>query len=86
MTVQLDRLTIAVFNVRGRIFAVDGACIRCASLLGSGTVDGQEVICPGCGWRYDVTTGHLPAIPKLRIDTFDVEVVGSRVMIRNPFA
>ena len=84
MTVQLDDLTIALFNVRGRIFAIDAPCIRCSSLLSVGSVEGYEVVCAGCGWRYNVTTGRLPAVPKLRVDTFEVEVIGSRVMVRNP--
>jgi nitrite reductase/ring-hydroxylating ferredoxin subunit len=85
LNVKLGEYDVAVFNVNGNIFAVDGACIRCASLLALGTVEGVEVVCPGCGWRYDVTTGRLPAIPQLRIDTFAVEVVGSSVMVWNPF-
>jgi nitrite reductase/ring-hydroxylating ferredoxin subunit len=86
LTVKIDALTLALFNLGGRIVAVDGACIRCASLLASGTVTDNEVICAGCGWRYDVTTGRMATVPKLRIDTFEVKVVGARVMIRNPYA
>ena len=86
LTVQVDEFAIALFNIDGRILAVDAACIRCASLLASGRHEGHDVICAGCGWRYDLTTGRLPAIPKLRIDTFEVEFIGSRVLIRKPGA
>jgi 3-phenylpropionate/trans-cinnamate dioxygenase ferredoxin subunit len=85
LSVALGRCTIAVFNVRGRIFAIDGACIRCASLLASGVVEGGEVACRSCGWRYDVRTGRLPGVPRLRIETFNVELAESRVMVWNPF-
>jgi hypothetical protein len=30
-------------------------------------------------------TGRLPAIPKLGVDTFEVVLIGDRVMVRNPF-
>jgi nitrite reductase/ring-hydroxylating ferredoxin subunit len=86
LSVKLDDLTLAVFSLNGRLFAIDGACIRCASPLASGKVHGDEVACDTCGWRYDVTTGRMPEIPKLRIDTFRVERVGSRIMVWNPFA
>ena len=85
ITVQLGDLPVALFNVNGRMLAIDGACIRCSAMLGSGRVEGHEVICPGCGWRYDLATGHLREVPKLRLDTYEVEVVGPRVMIRDPF-
>ena len=86
LTVRVNDQTRALFNVGGRIVAVDGACIRCASLLARGIVVGNEVTCDGCGWQYDVTTGRMPAIPKLRIDTFEVEVIGTRVMVRDSCA
>jgi nitrite reductase/ring-hydroxylating ferredoxin subunit len=85
ITVQLGDLAIAVFNLKGRMLAIDGACIRCGSMLGSGLVEGHEVICRGCGWRYDLATGQLREVPKLRLDTYEVEVIGLRVMIRSPF-
>jgi nitrite reductase/ring-hydroxylating ferredoxin subunit len=86
LTVRLQDFNVALFMVQGEILAVDGDCIRCASLLTRGIVDGAHVTCSTCGWRYDLRTGGLPGIPKLRLDTFAVEVVDSRVMVRNPFA
>ena len=85
LNVRLDARNVALFNVDGDFFAVEGECIRCASLLASGTVAGVEVACPACGWRYDVTTGRLPEIPKLHVDTFVVEVIGSRILVCNPY-
>jgi nitrite reductase/ring-hydroxylating ferredoxin subunit len=86
LTIELTRCAIALFNARGRICAIDAACIRCASLLAAGDVRGDVVACPGCGWQYDVTTGRLPAIPRLCVDTYEVKMVGSRVMVCDPFA
>ena len=86
LTVCLGAATIALFNMDGRIVAIEGVCLRCASLLANGTVQAREVACAGCGWRYDITTGRLPAIPKLNVDTFEVVVVGTQVMVRDPFA
>lgn len=86
LTIELARCAIALFNVRGSIFAIDAACIRCASPLAAGDLRGDLVACAKCGWQYDVTTGRLPAIPKLCVDTFEVKIVGSRVTVRDPFA
>ncbi len=72
---------IALFNSDGRIFAVDDACVRCGSSLAAGTLIETQVRCSGCDWRYDIMTGCVNGIPALKIDTFAVRVVDSRVMI-----
>lgn len=72
---------IALFNADGQIFAVDDACVRCGSSLAAGTLQGTEVCCSGCDWRYDITNGCVNGIPALKIDTFAVRVVDSRVMV-----
>jgi len=72
---------IALFNAEGRIFAVDDTCVRCGSSLAAGTLTGTQICCPGCDWRYDVETGCVNGIPALKIDTFAVRVVDSRVMV-----
>ena len=56
------------------------------TLLVAGGFDGQEVTCAGCGWRYAVTTGRVSSLPQLRIETYEVTLVGDRVAVWVPFA
>jgi nitrite reductase/ring-hydroxylating ferredoxin subunit len=42
---------------------------------------GANVACSGCDWEYDVRTGAVSGVPALRIDTFEVTVVDSVVML-----
>jgi 3-phenylpropionate/trans-cinnamate dioxygenase ferredoxin subunit len=79
--VTVGDCAVALFNVDGRMFAVEDTCVRCGSSLASGTLHGDEVTCPGCDWRYDVTTGCVMGVPALCIDTFKVEIVDSTVMV-----
>jgi nitrite reductase/ring-hydroxylating ferredoxin subunit len=72
---------VALFNVDGRMFAVEDTCVHCGASLASGTLDGHDVTCPGCSWHYDVRTGCVMGVPALCIDTFKVEIVDSRVMV-----
>ena len=72
---------IAVFNVDGRLFALDDACIRCGSSLAIGLIAGTSVECSGCGWHYDVTNGAVEGIPGLQCDTFEVAIVDTHVLI-----
>jgi nitrite reductase/ring-hydroxylating ferredoxin subunit len=73
---------VALFLVDGFVFAVDDSCIRCGSSLAAGNLYRTRVTC-GCGWQYDVATGCLNGIPALRIDTFEVRVLDSHVMVAN---
>jgi nitrite reductase/ring-hydroxylating ferredoxin subunit len=73
--------TIALFNLGGRIFALDDPCVRCGRSLAEGTLRGNEVSCPGCDWRYDVTNGCVNGIPALRTETFEVTVVDACIML-----
>lgn len=51
---------VAVFNVDGERFAIDGECPHQGAPLGTGTLSGAVVTCPGHGLRYDGTTGLNP--------------------------
>lgn len=78
VTVAADR--IALFNMGGHLYAVDDCCARCGSSLAEGTLDGTTVSCK-CGWKYEVTTGCVNGIPALQVDTFEVKIDRSRVML-----
>ena len=62
-------MAVALFNVGGEMFAIDDACIRCASSLAAGVLYATEIRCRRCGWRYDVATGCVVGMPALRIQT-----------------
>lgn len=72
---------VALFDIGGRLFAIEDLCVRCGTSLADGTLEGTVVACRGCDWRYDVTTGCVNDIPALRIDTFEAKVVDSRILI-----
>jgi len=84
LAVPIANGVVALFNVNGRIFAVDDSCVRCGSSLAAGTLRGVDVTCSGCDWQYDVTTGCVNGIPALQIDTFEVKAVDSRIMVASP--
>ncbi len=58
--VVADRV-VALYNVDGEFFALDGVCPHQGGPLGKGTLGGCIVTCPWHGWQFDVATGrHLP--------------------------
>ena len=80
----IGSVQIAIFNVDGRIFAIDDWCLRCGSSLASGTLRGAMVRCVDCGWQYDVQTGSVNGVPALRIDTFSAKVLRCDVVVEIP--
>lgn len=48
---------IAVFNLDGRVVAVDNACPHKGGPLCDGIVSGSTVVCPLHGQRFDLETG-----------------------------
>ena len=67
-------LTVVVCSVRGTLYAYRDGCAACGSSLGEGTLDREELACPGCGTRYNVRLAgrglddpvlHLDPLPLL---------------------
>ena len=79
--VQLEGHPVALFNAGGKVRAVDDSCVRCGTSLAAGSLAGDDLRCPGCGWHYDVATGCVAGVPGLCIDTFAVSVADSDVML-----
>lgn len=63
---------IAIFEVGGRVCAVEDGCLRCGASLTTGTLAGTVVTCSVCGWQYDVASGGLVGLSALRLPTCKV--------------
>jgi nitrite reductase/ring-hydroxylating ferredoxin subunit len=77
----LEFAEVLLVNVNWQIFALDNHCLCCASSLHGGALRGFDLTCPACGWHYNVATGEVIGLPKLRLDSFLVRVRGSAVEI-----
>jgi len=49
---------VALFNVDGRIFAINHVCPHRGGPLAEGRLTGTVVACPWHGWTFDVRTGQ----------------------------
>jgi nitrite reductase/ring-hydroxylating ferredoxin subunit len=65
---------LAVFNVEGRFYAIDNACMHRGGPLGEGELTGTVVTCPWHAWRWDVTTGANVNNPAVRMAAVPVTV------------
>src|SRR5215203_6545166 len=79
--VDVDGVSIALFNLSGRIHALSDFCIRCGGSLASGIVVDTHVGCRQCSWRYDIVSGRVIELPALATDRFEVKVDGGHVLV-----
>jgi len=75
-----DRI-VALFNVDGKFYALDGICPHQGGPLGKGFLDGCIVTCPWHGFQFDVTTGQHQTSRSLVHPTFPVKVEDGGVWV-----
>lgn len=75
---------IALFNVDGTFYALDGVCPHAGGPLGEGELRGNVVTCPWHGWQFDVTSGQHCLNATLRQPSFPVVVRGDDVFVELP--
>jgi nitrite reductase (NADH) small subunit len=75
-----DRI-IALYNVDGTFYALDGVCPHQGGPLGKGALTGCIVTCPWHGWQFDVSTGQHQLNAKYFHPRFEVRVEGDDVLV-----
>lgn len=70
--VKMDGLDLAVFRRGGCLFALQNACPHEGAALAEGEVDGDYVVCPGHGFRFNLRTGACATAPDLHARTYPV--------------
>jgi nitrite reductase/ring-hydroxylating ferredoxin subunit len=79
--VTVQGRVLAIYQVRGQFYALDGICPHAGGPLGEGDLDGCVVTCPWHGWQFDVTTGEHCLNRRLRQRTFPVRIVEGQVEV-----
>jgi 3-phenylpropionate/trans-cinnamate dioxygenase ferredoxin subunit len=86
---QAENKKILVANIAGKFYALDNRCTHAGGDLSKGKLEGQIVVCPRHGSRFDVTTGVCIQGPKVGIfspaikneKVYVVRVEGSSVKV-----
>ena len=68
----VNGVEVAVFRRGDRLWALANACPHAGGSLAGGELDGDEVVCPLHGYRFDVRTGACSTDPALRARVFPV--------------
>jgi ferredoxin-nitrite reductase len=72
---------IAVFKKDGRLCAIQNICPHEGGQLAQGRIEGNTVVCPLHGYKFDLHSGACSDQPKLRAKIFDVVEEAGRVKL-----
>jgi len=75
---------VALFNVDGQFYALDGICPHQGGPLGKGELSGCVVTCPWHGFQFDVRDGQHQSSRQLRQPVFDVKVEDGDIYVDVP--
>ena len=81
MAVIIAGKSVALFNVDGKIYAIDDTCPHAGSSLGNGKIDGRIVTCRSHGMKIDVITGCFPASEGFAVASYPVIVLAGKIMV-----
>ena len=81
MTVSVNGVEIALYNVGGKIYATDNTCVHQGGPLGEGVLVGEIVSCPWHMWEYNVRTGENVGNSSIKLTTYPVEIEGDDIKV-----
>lgn len=83
--VEIDNLPIVVFRVGGDLYAIADVCSHDDGPLGDGELEGNEIVCPRHGARFDIRNGKALSLPALvNIPAYPVRVVDQQIEVGLP--
>lgn len=82
--VEPNGLSIGVFHHHGAWYGVRNHCLHRGGPVATGTLEGDELVCPWHGYRYNVTNGCLIADPNARLDMYVVSLRDGNVYLSLP--
>jgi 3-phenylpropionate/trans-cinnamate dioxygenase ferredoxin subunit len=81
MVVEYDYDDVGLFHLDGQIYAISDVCTHDDGPLVEGKLDGQWIVCPRHGARFNVKTGQqtLPAFAP--VPRYQVKIEGDDILI-----
>jgi len=83
--IEIGGKSIVLFKIAGEYFAIGDICSHDNGPVGDGEIEGNEIICPRHGGRFDIHTGKATSLPALvDIPAYPVRVNNDKVEIGIP--
>jgi 3-phenylpropionate/trans-cinnamate dioxygenase ferredoxin component len=82
---EVEARSIMIFRLAGKLFAIADVCSHDNGPVGDGEIEGNEIICPRHGARFDIRTGKATSLPAMvDIPAYPLRVVGGMIEIGIP--
>jgi 3-phenylpropionate/trans-cinnamate dioxygenase ferredoxin subunit len=82
--VDVDGAQVAVFNLQGRLYAIEDVCTHDGGILTGGPIEDDQIVCPRHGARFSIRTGEALSPPAFEpTATFPVRVEDGIVQVRD---
>lgn len=81
----IDEAQIIIFNLAGELFAIGDLCSHDGNVLDDAPIEGQEVVCPRHGARFNIRNGKAVALPAvLDIPAYPVRIRERQIEVGIP--
>lgn len=81
--VDIDGLSILIFNLDHHLYAIENRCSHDDSFLDEGEIEADEIICPWHGARFCIKTGEVTEPPAYEdIQTYPVRLNDGMVQLK----
>jgi 3-phenylpropionate/trans-cinnamate dioxygenase ferredoxin subunit len=81
MLVEYDDDEVGLFNIDGEFYAISDVCTHDNGPLVEGNLDGEWIICPRHGARFNVKTGQQTMPAFAPVPLYDVKIEGDDILI-----
>ncbi len=82
--VEVDGTLVVVINLDGEYYAIEDVCTHDGGPLGEGRLEGDQIICPRHGARFDVRSGDALTLPAFEpVPTYEVRVEGEDILVES---
>ena len=78
----IDDVEVALFKVKGKIYALSNICPhQHTTLIYDGFIEEGCVVCPVHGWTFSLETGKTPS-ENSGLDRYDVRIIDNQVYVK----
>ena len=81
MLVEYDDEDVGIFNIAGEIYAISDVCTHDGGPLVEGDLEGEWVICPRHGARFNVKSGQQTMPAFAPVPLYAVKIEGDEILI-----
>jgi nitrite reductase (NADH) small subunit len=79
--VTVEGTTVALFWIKGRVYALADTCIHEQRQLSKGAILFGKIVCPGHQWKFDPETGEADGQDGRCAPTYPVQVTADGTVL-----